>query len=65
MPLYQYSCEACGEAFEKQLRMSESGETQSCPACDSRETRKRIGAVAVNSGAASRRSAPPPSSPFT
>jgi putative FmdB family regulatory protein len=59
MPRYQYGCETCGEAFEKQLRMSQSGETQACPACGSLETRKRIGAVAVRS------SGPPASSPFT
>jgi putative FmdB family regulatory protein len=65
MPRYQYGCEACGEAFEKQLRMSQSGETQACPACGSLQTRKRIGAVAVSSSGPARRSVPPPSSPFT
>lgn len=65
MPRYEYGCEACGEAFEKQLRMSQSGEPQACPACGSMDTRKRIGAVAVRSSGGTVRSVPPPSSPFT
>ena len=65
MPRYQYGCEACGASFEKQLRMSESGEAQACPACGSVQTRKRIGAVAVRSNGTARQSAPPPISPFT
>jgi putative FmdB family regulatory protein len=65
MPRYQYGCQVCGESFEKELRMSQSGETQICPACGSDQTRKRIGAVAVTSGGPARQSAPPPRSPFT
>jgi putative FmdB family regulatory protein len=47
MPYYQYACPECGEAFEKKLSMAQSGEPQECPECGSRETRKRLGAVAV------------------
>lgn len=65
MPRYQYGCQACGEEFEKELRMSQSGETQSCPVCGSDQTRKRIGAIAVKSSGPARQSAPPPRSPFT
>lgn len=65
MPRYEYGCQACGEAFEKELRMAQAGETQSCPACGSDQTRKRIVAVAVQSGAPARQSAPPPRSPFS
>ena len=64
MPRYQYGCEACGASFEKQLRMAESGDMQTCPACGSLQTRKRIGAVAVRSSGPARESAPP-ASPFT
>lgn len=67
MPTYQYTCESCGSGFEKNLRMSQAGDPQSCPDCGSGETRKRLGAVAV--GGVRRTttavSAPPPSSPFT
>lgn len=66
MPMYQYACKDCGHDFEKRLRMSQSGSVQECPHCGSRETRKRLGAVAVSTGAPTQRiSAPPPSSPFT
>ncbi|MDT8305572.1 MAG: zinc ribbon domain-containing protein [Anaerolineae bacterium] len=65
MPRYDFGCEACGEAFEKQLRMTQSGEPQACPACGSMQTRKRIGVVAVSNAGRAARSVPPPSSPFT
>lgn len=67
MPMYQYTCQTCGQGFEKQLRMSESSATQSCPACGSRETRKRLGAIAVNAGTrmSTAVSTPPPTSRFT
>jgi hypothetical protein len=45
--------------------MSQSGETQLCPACGSDQTRKRIGAVAVKSSGPARESAPPARRPFT
>lgn len=37
---YEYRCEACGEEFEVEERMSEhgGGGSPACPACDSRET---------------------------
>ena len=50
MPTYQYACRECEQGFEKRLRMSQSGETQSCPSCGSQETRKLIGAVAAIGG---------------
>lgn len=66
MPMYQYACEECGQEFERRLRMSQSGETQACPHCGSRETRKRIGAFAVGGGnSAPQRSVSAPSSPFS
>jgi hypothetical protein len=45
--------------------MSQSGETQLCPACGSDQTRKRISAVALTSSGPERQNAPPPRSPFT
>lgn len=66
MPIYQYTCESCGNDFEKKLRMSQSGEAQDCPDCGSHETRKRLGAISI--GGVSRSSSVatrPPSSPFT
>lgn len=67
MPMYQYACRNCDEAFEKKLPMAQAGETQACPQCGSHETRKVIGAIAVSSGASAtaRHAAAPPSSPFS
>ncbi|MCP4423020.1 MAG: zinc ribbon domain-containing protein [Chloroflexi bacterium] len=74
MPTYQYICHDCDHAFEKRLRMSQSGETQSCPTCGDMNTRKRIGAIAISvsvsgSGASSASGvnipALPVSSPFS
>lgn len=67
MPMYQYACRSCGEAFERKLPMARAGEIQTCPQCGGTETRKVIGAIAVSSGASAttRRAAPPPSSPFS
>lgn len=67
MPMYQYACRDCEQAFERNLPMARSSETQACPECGSTDTRKVIGAIAVSSGAAgpTRRAAPPPSSPFS
>jgi putative FmdB family regulatory protein len=47
MPYYQYTCRDCGQPFEKKLPMSQANETQSCPSCHSRETRKKLSTFAV------------------
>ncbi len=33
MPLYEYSCRACGHRFEVLQRMGEDGEGLRCPSC--------------------------------
>ena len=67
MPMYQFACRECGQAFDKQLRMSQASQTQECPNCGSLETRKVISAIAVGGTArvGSMASAPPVSSPFS
>jgi putative FmdB family regulatory protein len=67
MPMYQYACRNCGQAFEKRLRMSQAREVQICPACGSQETRKRISAVAVAGTARGSNAnvAPAPTNPFS
>ncbi|MFQ5419366.1 MAG: zinc ribbon domain-containing protein [Anaerolineae bacterium] len=69
MPMYSFVCQACGQAFDKKLRMSQAGDPQVCPVCGSGETRKRIGSVASVGGsarsAAAAIPAPPVSSPFS
>jgi putative FmdB family regulatory protein len=44
MPIYEYSCEACGREFEKLVR---SGETPACPQCDSTRLHKRLSVFAT------------------
>lgn len=46
MPLYEYVCLTCGHEFEKIVRFSESGQTPTCPTCQSFDTRKRLSIVA-------------------
>ena len=68
MPMYTFICRECEQPFERKLRMSQSSNTQECPACGSINTRKSIGTIAI--GGLSRSAAPsvtaqPASSPFT
>ena len=68
MPMYTFACRECEQPFERKLRMSQSSDTQECPACGSMDTRKTIGSIAI--GGISRSTAPavsaqPARSPFT
>lgn len=67
MPMYDFACRECGQAFEKQLKMSESGEPQICPSCGSGDTRRRMSSAFAMGGSSSSRvvAGPLPSSPFT
>jgi putative FmdB family regulatory protein len=46
MPLYEYRCNTCGEAFEKMVRWSEADRAPSCPQCQSLDTQKKISTFA-------------------
>jgi len=46
MPLYDFQCKDCGEAFEENLRFSESDRLPVCPKCESKNTKKKISKVA-------------------
>ncbi len=46
MPMYEYQCNNCGEAFEQIVRFSEADLLPVCPACGARETRKKISVAA-------------------
>jgi len=43
MPLYDRSCNACGEVFEVQCKISEKDDMRSCPKCSSTDGVWRIG----------------------
>lgn len=66
MPMYEFACQACGQPFEKQLRMSQVGEEQICPKCGSHETRRRFGTAVAIGGVQVKTAVPAPTrSPFT
>lgn len=44
MPIFEYTCRACGREFEALVR---SGATPACPACASTDLEKHLSAVAV------------------
>ena len=46
MPLFEYTCRACGHAFETLVR---KGDTPSCPACKSEDLEKMLSGVAIKS----------------
>ncbi|MBM4428762.1 MAG: zinc ribbon domain-containing protein [Chloroflexi bacterium] len=45
MPVYEYSCEECGERFEKWLRSLSSTEQLCCPRCGSHRVKKAVSLV--------------------
>jgi putative FmdB family regulatory protein len=50
MPIYEFTCENCGEGFEELVRSSESVSEVACPACRSRRVRKQISLIAARTG---------------
>jgi putative FmdB family regulatory protein len=60
MPRYEYRCRACGDTFEMNRPMSESGASASCPAGHD-DTVKLLSTVAVASRSAG--AAPAPAGP--
>jgi len=47
MPIYEYVCQACGEAFEMLLLPGSSGAPE-CPSCHSKDLQQEISAFAVS-----------------
>jgi putative FmdB family regulatory protein len=47
MPIYEYRCKTCDQAFEALVQGSQK---PSCPCCDSRKLEKLFSAFAVNGG---------------
>jgi putative FmdB family regulatory protein len=40
MPIYEYTCSACGHEFEKLRSMSRMDERMTCPECDGESKRQ-------------------------
>lgn len=51
MPLYEFRCSACGERFERLVRLGEAAGTIVCPACE-QETAERQFSTFARSGSA-------------
>jgi putative FmdB family regulatory protein len=47
MPIYEYHCQQCGREFEKLMGFNDpDAQSPECPACQSRNTQKRISTFA-------------------
>jgi len=47
MPLYEYQCLDCSDTFEARRPFAQSDKPASCPSCDSQQTRKMFGMIAL------------------
>ena len=51
MPIYEYECQSCGEAFDKLIRsLNKMPSEIACPTCQSVETRRLVSMPAVHIG---------------
>ena len=48
IPIYEFSCEACGNEFEQLV--FKTGEEVPCPECESSDVRRKMSAFAIKSG---------------
>jgi putative FmdB family regulatory protein len=54
MPIYEYACAECGKEFEHLAKsMSDSSAKIPCPACQSRQTARRLSVMTVKAGQSS------------
>ncbi|MDY0170907.1 MAG: zinc ribbon domain-containing protein [Thermoguttaceae bacterium] len=56
MPIYEYVCKTCGNAFEQLIRGAEKAQ---CPACGKRRLEKKFSVPAAHSQGAAEASACP------
>ncbi len=45
MPLYEFSCDDCGHAFEVMAPFADLDEASACPSCGGAHTRRLFGGV--------------------
>jgi putative FmdB family regulatory protein len=60
MPVYEYTCEACGAAFDHLVKSVHSTDKPVCPECRSKRVTRRYSTFAARQGT---RSAAPPAGP--
>lgn len=47
MPMYEYRCQECGEAFERLRRMAEADQPTPCPVCESGNVQLQVSGFAT------------------
>jgi putative FmdB family regulatory protein len=47
MPVYEYTCGACGETFEIISSLADRDEKAACPACGGRDVKPVFGSVSL------------------
>jgi putative FmdB family regulatory protein len=52
MPIYEYSCEGCGERFEKLVRRTEDVLESGCPTCGEKHLTQEYSTFAARANAA-------------
>jgi putative FmdB family regulatory protein len=52
MPIYEYTCQACGEHFERLVRSMTGEHKAECPKCASVKTKRALSVFAVSSESA-------------
>lgn len=50
MPLYAFICRDCQTSFEEKRPFARAGDPAACPTCNSANTRKQLGMVALHTG---------------
>jgi len=50
MPIYEYVCQACGQPFERLVRLSTPTESIACPHCGERQAQRVLSAFSMGGG---------------
>jgi putative FmdB family regulatory protein len=51
MPIYEYSCESCGNKFEKLVRRTEEAMESGCPSCGEKHLQQEYSTFAARANA--------------
>ena len=47
MPLYEYDCPGCGQAFGKRVSIA-NADNCTCPRCNNKHPQRRLSRIAIN-----------------
>lgn len=68
MPLYEFICDECGQAFELLVGFSQADAAHTCPNCGGEQTHRKVSSFAMGGSSSSGSAAIPAApvrSPFT